>query len=73
MSIEERKIRLVQSVLGEDISEETIDKIEELLASDLLIKERLIKRVLQAEEDIKTGRYVSIESAMEQITNKLSI
>lgn len=73
MSIEERKIRLVQSVLGEDISEETIDKIEELLASDLLIKERLIKRVLQGEEDIKTGRYVSIESAMEQITNKLSI
>jgi hypothetical protein len=70
-TLESRKIKLAQNILG-NITEEMILKVEQILATESLLKEEMEKRALQSEEDIKSGKIYDIKSAKDRIKNHIS-
>ena len=71
MTIEARKIKLAQSVLG-NLSERTIQRMEELVHMDELERKGMEKRALRSEQDIKEGSVFTIQDAQSRIEYSLN-
>ena len=72
MSIEARKINLVQHILG-DISEIKLSKIEDILnGNDDLLKSKLIQRAIQSNNDIKEGNVYTLDQVQAKLNKHFS-
>lgn len=72
MTLETRKIRLVQSILG-DLSEEAITSLEIFIKNEVQLKEVLTQRALQSEDDIKNGKVFAFKEAKQRVKSSLGL
>lgn len=72
MSIETRKIGLVQHILG-DISDIKLSKIEDILNdNDDLLKSKLMQRAIQSNNDIKEGNVFTPDQVKTKLNKRFS-
>ena len=71
MTIETRKIKIAQSVLG-NLSEETIQRMEELIRLEKIEKIEMEKRALESEQNIKEGKLHTLKEAQLRIEKSLN-
>jgi hypothetical protein len=74
MDIEARKYQLIEQVMK--LSEEELKKMEAFLEDlylDPQLKEKLTKRALQSEKDIKEGRVYTLEEAEARLNKRLGL